>query len=119
MLGDPRRERFGASQVLARTWQVRRRSTPYRVAVTLLLEIRPVSRLRHQVQARDYRPSHREPPRINSMGISAMLARPQNMKIEMAIEMAVRILRWRLRRRLFEMSQMNFTIRRHSGLRQP
>jgi hypothetical protein len=65
--------------------------------------------------------SRRDPalPRINSAGISAMLARPQNMKIEMAIEMAVRTLRRRFRRRLLEMSQMNFTICRHSGSRPP
>src|SRR5215469_14996966 len=39
-----------------------------------------------------------------------MLARPQNMKIETAIDMAVSKLRRRLRRRLLRMSHRNFTI---------
>ncbi len=39
-----------------------------------------------------------------------MLASPQNMKIEIAIEMPVSMLRRRLRRRLLKMSHANFMI---------
>ena len=49
-------------------------------------------------------------PRINSAGISATLANPQNMKIEIAIETAVRMFRRRLRRRPLRISQQSFTI---------